>query len=256
MSARGFLGAGDLYIDRYDPVTSAFTGMQGPFEAKKFEIKPNVDLKELPSRGRTSYGQNIESVALPKPVDFAIEMPEVNRSALAIALMGNSQVYNQGAGVWTDRPVMVTAKDVWLPIDGAKGNVVAAGFTVENVGGTVTYVMGVDYEVNYRLGWLRILPGSAIVAAAVLNVSGTYNAVSGTQINGAVNSQIRARFFLDGVNWADQLPVHVDVYEAVIAATSAFDFLSENFATIALPGKLKTPVGRTQPFDVKLLDAA
>lgn len=254
MSARGFLGAGDLYIDRFDPVANAFTGLQGPFEAKKFEIKPNVDLKELPSRGRTSYGQNIESVALPKPVDFAIEMPEVNKAALGIALMGNSVDFNQGAGTWTDAPITVVNKDVWLDL--GKQNVVAAGFALRNAAGSTTYVLGTDYEINYRMGWVRILPASAIAKDDVVEVTGSYSAVGGTQINGAVNSQIRARFFLDGINWADQQSVHVDVYEAVIAATSAFDFLSENFASIALPGKLKTPVGKTQPFDVKLLDAA
>lgn len=252
MSARGFLGAGDLYIDRYDEVAGAYTGLQGPFEAKQFEIKPNVDLKELPSRGRTTYGQNIESVALPKPVDFSIEMPEVNKAALAIALLGNSQALNQGSGAWAGEPVLVLNKDAWLDL--GKQNVVEAGFSLTNAAGTTTYVLGTDYEVNYRMGWLRILPGSAIAKNDVVEVTGTYNAVSGTSIVGAVNSQIRARFFLDGINWADRKAVHVDVYEAVIAATSAFDFLSENFASIKLPGKLKTPTGRTEPFKVSLID--
>ena len=42
MAARGFLGAGDLYIARY--VNGVLQAYQGPFEASKFEIKPNVDL--------------------------------------------------------------------------------------------------------------------------------------------------------------------------------------------------------------------
>lgn len=63
MSARGFLGAGDLYVARYNPATAQFDAFKGPYEATKFEIKPNVELKEMSSRGRETYGQVLESVA-------------------------------------------------------------------------------------------------------------------------------------------------------------------------------------------------
>ena len=33
MSARGFLGAGDLYIARYNPATGGFDAFKGPYEA-------------------------------------------------------------------------------------------------------------------------------------------------------------------------------------------------------------------------------
>ena len=86
MAARGFLGAGDLYISRYNPTTSLFDVFTGPFEATKFEVKPNVELKEMSSRGRSSYGQVIESVALPQPAEFTLELPEVNKESLALSL--------------------------------------------------------------------------------------------------------------------------------------------------------------------------
>lgn len=254
MSARGFLGAGDLYISRYNPTTAAFEGFKGPYEATKFEIKPNSDLKEMSSRGRTTYGQVIESVALSKPADFTLEMPEVNKQSLALALLGTETAVNQGSGTWTDTPIVVTAKDIWL--DMGKLNVAEAGFLVKNAAGSTTYVKGTDYDVNYKMGWLKILPGSAILAADTVEVTGTYAAVAGTAIAGATNSQIRAQFRLHGVNFADGLPVLVDVWEAVISASSAFDFLANDFASIKLPGRLKTPTGKTEPFVVKLLDTA
>lgn len=254
MAARGFLGAGDLYISRYNPATGTFEGFKGPYEATKFEIKPNVELKELSSKGRTTYGQVIESVALPQPAEFTLEMPEVNKQSLSLALLGTETSVNQGSGTWTDTPVVVTNKDVWLDL--GKMNVAEAGFTVENAGGTTTYVKGTDYEINYKMGWLKILPGSAIAQGATVNVSGTYAAVSGTSIAGATQSQIRAQFRLHGVNFADGLPVIVDVWEGIIAADAAFDFLSDDFATLSLPGRLKTPAGKSEPFVVQLLDAA
>lgn len=254
MSARGFLGGGDLYINRYDPTIGGFRGFEGPFEVSKFEIKPNVEIKNLPSRGRSTYGQNIETVTLPQPSDFTIELPEVNKTTLAIALLGDAVVLNQGAGTLTAQPFTVVRKGVW--VDLGYRNIVAAGLTITNEPGTTTYVLGVDYEVNYRMGWVRVLEASAIAVGVVLEATGTYNAVTGTTIRGATQTQVRAQFRLDGINFADQLPVIVDVWEAVIAADSAFDFLASDFNTVSLPGSLKTPVGKTGPFAVELLDTA
>ena len=253
MAARGFLGAGDLYISRYNPTTGLFDDFTGPFEATKFEVKPNVELKEMSSRGRSSYGQVIESVALPQPADFTLELPEVNKESLSIALLGTESAINQAAGTLTDAPITVTSKDTWLSL--GKQNI-TAGLVVKDATGATTYVMGTDYVLNNRMGWIKILPGSAILKDAVIEVTGAYGVVGGTMIRGATNSQIRAKFRLDGVNFADQLPVIVDVWEAVISADSAFDFLSNDFASISLPGRLKTPVGKTEPFVVQMLNAA
>jgi hypothetical protein len=254
MSARGFLGGGDLYINRYDPSLGAFRGFEGPFEASKFEIKPNVEIKNLPSRGRSTYGQNIETVTLPQPSDFTVELPEVNKATLAIALLGDAVALNQGAGTMAAQPFTAIRKEVWLDL--GHRNIVAAGFSITNEPGTTTYVMGVDYVVNYRMGWVKILEASAIAPGAVLEASGSYNAVTGTTIRGATQTQVRAQFRLEGINFADQLPVIVDVWEAVIAADSAFDFLASDFNTVSLPGSLKTPVGKTEPFTVELQDNA
>ncbi len=254
MSARGFVGAGDLYISRYNPDTASFEGFKGPFEATKFEIKPSADIKELTSKGRSTYGQVLETVALAKPAEFSLEMPEVNKDSLSLALMGTPSTINQGSGTWLDQPLVVTAKDVWLDL--GKKNVAEAGLVVTNSAGTTTYVLGTDYDVNYKMGWLRVRPTSAIAAADTLKVDGTYAAVTGTKINGATQAQMRMQLRLHGVNMADGLPVLVDVWEAVVSANAAFDFLAGDFAKLALPGRLKTPTGKTDPFEVQMLDAA
>lgn len=252
MAARGFLGAGDLYIARYNPTTNTFDDFVGPLEGTKFEIKPNTEIKELSSRGRSTYGQVIESVPLNQPADFTVDMPEVNKSTLLLALMGTESVINQTADTITAQELTVTSKDAWLSV--GKENLLT--LTVKNEAGTTTYVAGTDYELNKRLGWIKIKAGSAIAKGDKLNLDGTYGAVTGAMISGATQSQIRAKFRLDGVNQADRLPVIVDVHEAVIAADSAFDFLADDFATLTLTGRLKTPAGKAEPFTVKLGDVA
>lgn len=251
MSSRGFLGAGDLYIRRYNPNTAEFEDWTGPYEATKFEIKPNTELKELSSRGRSSYGQVIESVALAQPADFAIALPEVNRETMTLALLGAQAVINEGSGTVEDEAV-TAVHDKWLELD--HRNLQAAGLSVKNSAESTTYVLGTDYEINYRLGMIRVLSDGAITNGQSIKVNYTHSAVSGTRIRGAVNAELRMQLKLDGKNQADGLPCIVTVHEAVIAADSAFDFLSSDFATVELPGRLKTPVGKTEPFEVELLD--
>jgi hypothetical protein len=253
MSSRGFLGAGDLFVRTYNPTTAAFDQWTGPFEASKFEIKPNSDLKEMVSRGRSTYGQVIESVPLPKPADLSVTFSEVNKDSISMALFGTASTLAQGSGTVTDE-VVVAAQGKWVKL--AFGNIATAGFVVSHTSGTPNYVLNTDYEVNYRLGMLRILAGGAIADAASLKVDYTYNAIAGTKVAGGTQTQVRAQFKLDGVNFADQLPVIVDVWEAVLTPDSAFDFLQNDFAEIALKGRLKTPAGKAEPFTVELRDAA
>lgn len=251
-TARGFLGAGDLYVARYNPVSQAFDQFEGPFESTKFEIKPNADLKEQASRGKTTYGQIIESVPLPKPSDLTVTFAEVDRVALGMALFGTVETLNSGSGAVTNEAH--TAKlGYWTEL--ANANIATAGFAVTNVGGTVTYTLGTDYEVNYALGMVKPLVGGAITEGGNFEVDYTHNAISGTRVRGATQSQVRAKFKLDGINFADQSPCIVNVWEAVLTPDSAFDFMSDSFAEIVLKGRMKTPVGKTEPFTVDLRSA-
>lgn len=246
MSARGFLGAGDLYIARF--VNGAFEDWKGPFECTRFEIKPNIDLREMTSKGKNTYGQVIESVALQQPADFTVDLAEVNKDSLAIALLGTTASLSQTAGTLTDQAVTVKL-DAWVDIGKAA---LAQAITVENTAGTTTYVEGQDYLLNRDLGWIKALPGGAIADNASVNISGAYSAISGTQIDGATTADLRARFKLDGKNQVDQAPVIVTAHEVVVAADAAFDFLADDFNTVSMPGRMKTPVGFTSPFTVHL----
>lgn len=250
MSARAFLGAGDLYLARL--VNGVWEDYAGPFECSRFEIKPNVELREQISKGKTTYGQVIETVALQQPADLSVDLTEVNRETLAIALLGTVAALTQGAGSITDEAI--TAKlDKWVPL--SKASFAQAGFVVTHTTGAPTYVEGVDYIVNRALGWVKALTGGAITDAQALKVDGTYTAITGTEIKGSTQAQLRVRVKLDGKNFADDLPCIVTVHEAVIAADAAFDFLSDQFAVVTMPGRMKTPSGYTEPFTVHLRNA-
>lgn len=250
MAARGFLGAGDIYIERY--VAGVSQGLAGPYYANKFEIKPNVEKKELTSKGRNDYGQVLESVSIQQPADFTLELNEVNTESLTIALLGTAAAASQASGTLVAAPVTVK-KERW--VSATKENL-GNDITIKNTGNTVTYVEGTDYILNKPLGLIKIPAGSAIADAASVNVAGSYGAITSTKISGATNTDIRAKIIFDGKNQADGLPCIVTVWEAIIAADSAFDFLADDFNTVTLPGTMKTPTGKNEPFVVELRQAS
>lgn len=250
MASRAFLGGGDLYINRTDPTTGLKLGRAGPFECGKFEIKPNTELKEQTSRGKATYGQVIESVAIQKPADLTIQLNELDKDGLTLAFLGTNAAWTQGSGSITDEAI-TAVHDKWVSL--SKTNFAVAGFLVKHTSGAPTYVLGTDYDVNYRIGMVRIKSTGAILNAASVKVSGTYSASAGTRIAGATQAQVRAEFLLDGVNFADNLPCICTVWEAVMAPDTGFDFLSDGFGNITLKGRLKTPSGKTEPFQVDLL---
>ena len=245
MAARGFLGAGDLYIARY--VNGVPGPYEGPYECSQFEIKPNVSVVEMTSKGRASYGQVIESVTIPQPADLTIALPEVNKESLSIALLGTVAAVTQAGGTLTDESVTVTALDRWIPLSKAHFSAITA-----KTSGDVALTEGEDFIVDKQLGWIKVLStnNNTVANGNTIKVSGTYQAATGSEIKAMTNPQFRARFKLVGKNFADDLPYTVTVHEAVIAADSAFDFLQDSFATISLPGRMKTPAGFTEPATV------
>lgn len=248
MSARGFIGAGDVYMN---PIVGGVPqGWVGPYEVTKFEIKPNVDLKEQVSKGKNTYGQVIESVAIPKPSDFTVAFSEVNKDTMKTALLGTSVAVSQVAGDIVDEAIAAKI-GIWVPLS----KFAVSAVVVKDAAGATTYADGEDYIVNEDLGWVKALEGGAIADATNIKVSFTAAAKDGTDIEGATDADVRVKFKFDGKNQVDGLPVQVDVYEAVIAADTAFDFLADDFNTVNLPGRMKTPSGFTHPFKVRQLTA-
>lgn len=250
MGARSFLGAGDIFVDRQ--IDGISQGLLGPYKANKFEIAPKVESKESTSKGRYDHGQVLETVQRAQPTEFTLELKEITGDVLVMAFLGTSAALNQAAGTLANELVTVSKKGIWLAV--GKKNLADTGIVVKNEAGTTTYVEGVDYELNRPLGWIRILAASVIAAAAKVSISGGFSAATGSVISGSTKTEIRARLVFDGINLADGSQCTVDVWEAVLAADSAFDFLADDFGNVSLKGKLKTPTGKGEPYTVTVQD--
>lgn len=255
MAAQGFLGAGDLYVARF--VGGVQQAFKGPYETNKFELTTASELKRLTSKGKSTYGQIVESVPIGQPPVFGAEFVRIDKESLVLAFLGTEAAETQSAGsvlVGAPESVVIPANadiDAWYPLAHFKvGSVV-----VKDVTDATTYDVGDDYVVNAETGWIRLVEGGAIVPGGspiTLHVSYTYAVSSGVKIKGSTDAQIRAAFMFDGINQVDKLPVIVNVWEAVLTSSGAFDFLADDFNKVTLTGDMKTPVGKTEPFEVIL----
>jgi hypothetical protein len=132
------------------------------------------------------------------------------------------------------------------------------GFEFTNSAGDVTYALGTHYEVNWLRGLVRFSSAAAgaPAAAADLKLSGTYGAVDGKKILGGRVTQVRCQVQFDGQNMVDGSPVEADVHEVVLGSNNGFDFLGSDFSSITLSGKIVTPAGKTEGYEIRLPGAS
>lgn len=248
-TARGFMGAGSVQFSVI--VAGIAQGYGSARETSKFEIKPSSDLKELVSKGKDTYGQIIETVAINKPSSVSINLREGDYQNLMLAFMGSAGVgINQASATVTgEAAILKFATYTEL----ANRNLTAVGLVVTNTGATVTYVLGTDYEVIYLTGQIRAKTGGAITDGQSVKVSYAAQAMSSQKIMGSTQASIRAKILFTGKNMADDAPVLLTCWEGLFTPESAFDLLADNFGEINLKGQLKTPVGKTSPFEVDFL---
>ncbi|GKS96949.1 hypothetical protein [Acidovorax sp. SUPP2825] len=254
-TARAILAGGLVSLNLWNTVTQAYNGFGDPLDSDKFEIKPNFEEKTSESRSHKDYGQARASVVLPKPTELTIELSAATVEALAMQFQGLVQNLTQGAGTFAGVDFAVTALDQWLPL-GKRS--IGENIEFENASGSVTYVRGVHYEVNFLRGLVRFLSSAqdGPAAAAVLKLTGAYGAVDGKKVLGGRVTQVRCQARLDGQNMVDGSPIEVDVHECVLGSNNGFDFLGSDFSAITLSGKIVTPAGQTEGYEIRLPGAA
>ena len=250
-TARAILAAGLVKLNLWNTLTQAYNGFGDELDADKFEIKPSFEEKISESRSHKDYGQARAGVVLPKPTELTIELAAATVEALAMQFQGLVQNITQASGSFAAQDFTLTALDQWLPL--GKRSISDSGFELTNAGDTVTYDLGTHYEVNWLRGLVRFHSEAvgAPAAAAVLKLTGTYGAIDGKKILGGRVTQVRGQAQFDGQNMVDGSPVEADVHECVLGSNNGFDFLGSDFSGVTLSGKIVTPAGKTEGYEVR-----
>lgn len=248
----GFVGSGDLYVDRLTD-NGESTGFLLVGNAIKVELKPESDTKDRVSRKRDSYGQVLDSVSIPKPTKLSISIDELQKTNLAIALMGTLSETTALSGSVSPGSVGISnftagSFDVWNSLPHTH----ISNVTLMDKDAVVEYVISEGYSLNERLGLISVLSTGDITEAQELRIAYDYAVPAQSKIAGSTVSTVKARIKMDGINRVNGQSVILDIDEAILTPKSAVDFLSDTFLKLDLEGVCKTLSGKTSPYTVTL----
>lgn len=157
----GLILAGDVYIDRLSD-TGESTGLVGPINVTQLSLQTPTEKVQRTSKRKDSYGQTLDTVNLQQPTTIEMVIDDQPAELLAMAMLGDVEQINQGAGSVTLTDITLPADNKWAKLPHA--NLSETGLELFESDGT-TPIAAAAFEVNYALGMIRTLPGGARIRA-------------------------------------------------------------------------------------------
>jgi hypothetical protein len=235
------LGAGELLLDRHDPVTGAMTGFRHVGNVETLEITTTDDKlvkKSSMSKGRPVY----KSVTRSRDVILRAVGDEWSSDNLAMMLMGSIAYATQAATPLTDQVVYADVPGTTLGaalgdkyFHVGKLNIGTVSMKV----GSTAIVAGTDYTVyNAKMGVIKILSTSTVVTNGTddLLITFTPAAITGTNspvVRGGTESEIEVSVLFIEDNSAGENHI-LRVWNASVSPDGALGLISDEFATFAL----------------------
>lgn len=236
------------------PVLPNVNDPQGntPVEANAavFSYTPG-DEKKITSKRRDRYEQTIYSELLPGESALSLTLLELPGAILARIFYGDEANTSVTSGSITAAPFTMTALGTWYSL-GHRYFDTTIPVVVKDSLDVTTYVEGTDYVLDRRNGRIKIpLTGSAIDAADVIHVTGTYLAYQVLTIRGGVQPQETYYITADMLNRPDKQDLSIEIYEAKLGNDGDVDLFSSDPLTATMTGTLITPSDKTEPYIVK-----
>lgn len=242
----GLMLSGDIFIDRLTD-TGASTGLIGPINVTQLAINTPSTEAVRQSKRKLTQGQALDVVKMGAPSEITIAFDDQPAELLAMALLGDVVAINQGSGTATDEAVTLPANQRWAKL--ANSNLAEAGISGAIVDPAGALNVAVDIEVNYAAGLVRARKGGAMEAGGAITLTYQYNAISGMAVKGGLRPQIRAHIIGDMKNLATGRNAKIVIPEALLAPTNPVDFMSSEFVSTTLAGKIKLLESKDAPFE-------
>lgn len=243
----GYLFSGDIYLSRLS-AAKAFNGRYiDPINGTSLAIQPNSEEIERISNMRRDWGQAKNSAFKPQPPTLTWGGDDMPSAVLSAAFLGNVTAINTAGATVTDENVVLASADLgeWVLL--ANRNLNAASVVVQDVTDTTTYVEDTDYEINYRLGLIRAIVGGAI-SAETLHVDYVHAPITGSLIQGGLNSTLDFRILNDGYNIFEGKNSVLTIWEATSTPSEAIDFFSGETLSATFNGKINNRSDQSEPY--------
>lgn len=176
----GFIGAGDVYLNRYDPVTNLLTGWTDRLEASLVRPQVKANLLELKSKSRDNYGAIIGSVSIPDGSEFKLTLRDATKDALSFLFLGALSTIAQTSGTVTgEAAVLTSGYGAALTKRNVSSVVVKGGGAVVTgaISGTTLTVTAVTSGV-LQVG--QTIAGSGVTVGTTITALGTGTGGTGT----------------------------------------------------------------------------
>jgi hypothetical protein len=235
------------YVDADGVPTGGYIGI---INAVKLQFTvPDPDVKERISKQNETFGQALDSVSFPKPMELELDTDDLgDAETLGWALGGTPANFTQSAATVTGE-VLTAVKGKWIPLANRRVTAVV----VTNSGGTTTYVVGTDYLLDAEAGFIKITDAGAITDAQSLKSNYTAPALTGKKVSVGNRPSIQVRLDGDMVNLANGQRIHVVVPKAKLSPSGGLDVMGTDFLQTALKGNALV-VGSNAPADFTLID--
>ncbi|PKD25296.1 hypothetical protein [Aeromonas hydrophila] len=244
---KGLLLAGDVYIAEI--TNGVKEPLIGPINVNEITVTPpTTEEKSRISKKRSTFGQALDSVQLPKdPAKLSLKWDSMTKQLLADAIAGKQVDFTQAEAPVVDEPVTLS-KEGWVELGNAY--IKPGTIVVKLASGSTTLVLDTDYKANGNM--VMALNDTAAVAC---KVSYTKAAVTGTTYTGTTETLKPRYFLIDGENLANPgQRVRVTIDQAMLAAQGALALMSGEFMEGELEGSLVTMPGKSDPYRIEILN--
>lgn len=226
----GRIYSGDLYCRKYG-TNDAFISLGN---VTKFTTKSSVEKKELKGTGRDNYGQAIDTIVTPKPVEVKIEFNTFDKHGLARALMGEA-VDNAGQVITIEETTISARKNGFIKL--AHDDIDPANFELKKVKGK-TLIDKEKYELNHRLGMVRFIDSADITEGEDLTYTGKTKGRAHFSIESGTLTDIVLELYLDGQDRISKKDGILTVPHVVLSADGDIDWFDDKWWQAGLSGTI------------------
>jgi hypothetical protein len=243
-----YLGAGDVWLDRFDPTTFLPTG-QFRHLGNVDSLEINTVVKALEKKSsmdgvRSTYANVIVSA----DADVTIKLSELDPENFALAMLGKTQTWTQTlVATFTARAIAgLGAADVvldrWYDLGALNGVITAIKQ------GVTALVAGVDYVVDSSAGMIKFPSTGAADIATSATWDGSIPAITAREewfglSNPETYGHLRYR---SAANQVIGQRLLLDIWNIQLMPEGNLQLIAETFGEATLKGKVQ--VDTTQPF--------
>lgn len=234
MHARLF--EGDLYCRKYG-TDDGFVKLGNVTE---FKTKAEIEKKELKSTAKGSYGQAIDTVVIPKPMQIDIKFNTFDKYALARALMGVAVDIQGAVTPIADTTVIASTGFMDLGVI----DIDPEHFILKNKTKSNKKIDKDHYTLNAKMGLLKLADSAEVDVGDELIFSGKTKGQSGFVIEAGTLTSLPLELKLDGFDMVAQKHGILQIPHVVLSSNGDLDWFSDNFWVAGLSGTIVKDEGK------------